>query len=835
MDQTVLSESLKIKNCLIKWLSITSFKHAREEEKSAFRKVERLSEKVIKIKSHLEFNKTCIINKLLPTYTNVNLHDDAARREEFVLEFRMNLVRRQIEELSDKLRSIEPELVTAKLDLRNACHSDLRHAALGCFLSRLEKRIEETTRISQHRKLCHLYGGHLCMKETRDSVVNLSRVILDNELREIFSMGMNYHLQSKIDHTNRKVQVEKLFEDIKNKETGKAVTIEDESSLKTDLERFGRKELTPARQPLSKRQENLIKEFNRNEDIVVRKADKSNVFVILDRDFYTDGINEILSDETKFTKINRDPTEALKKELNLLISQVRRGSQDSNMQKLSGHFDPGYIYANPKIHKRLENPPLRPIISQIGTVTYDISKHVNNIIGKYLPKQFQADSTYEFLSILRSCQNVKMLASLDVESLFSSVPVLETIDIIIKNVYDTPTVTPPPAIPRDTMRRLLEICTTLTPFRNINGELYVQKEGVSMGNPLGPTFANYYMCDLENRIFSMYPDCKPSMYVRYVDDICICVDNYHSILKLKSLFEQHSVLKFTHELETKKSMPFLDVLIQRKHQTIKTSVYTKATDYGDCLNFNSICPDRYKTGVIKSFLFRAYEVSSSWLEFHSEITRLKQLLTNNDFPMIIIDRTINNFLHIKQKNNHDNENASDRQINLFFHNQMSSNYKQDEQQLIGIINKNVHPINDLNKIKLVIYYKSKKLGSLFIKNNVHSRSKDISDRHHVVYQYSCNRVGCEAAQTYIGYTTCTIKDRFRMHTQNCSSIKKHLTTVHEIDRITTAELVKDVQVLASASDKRDLIFLEALILKEKKPPINSQMEGEDRILKVFRH
>ena len=28
---------------------------------------------------------------MLPTYTNVNLHDDAARNEEFVLEFRLNL------------------------------------------------------------------------------------------------------------------------------------------------------------------------------------------------------------------------------------------------------------------------------------------------------------------------------------------------------------------------------------------------------------------------------------------------------------------------------------------------------------------------------------------------------------------------------------------------------------------------------------------------------------------------------------------------------------------------------------------------------------------------
>ena len=34
---------------------------------------------------------------MLPTYTNVNLHDGAARNEECVLEFRLNLIKRQIE------------------------------------------------------------------------------------------------------------------------------------------------------------------------------------------------------------------------------------------------------------------------------------------------------------------------------------------------------------------------------------------------------------------------------------------------------------------------------------------------------------------------------------------------------------------------------------------------------------------------------------------------------------------------------------------------------------------------------------------------------------------
>ena len=43
---------------------------------------------------------------MLPTYTNVNLHDDAARNEEFVWEFRLNLIKWQIEEISGKLKNM---------------------------------------------------------------------------------------------------------------------------------------------------------------------------------------------------------------------------------------------------------------------------------------------------------------------------------------------------------------------------------------------------------------------------------------------------------------------------------------------------------------------------------------------------------------------------------------------------------------------------------------------------------------------------------------------------------------------------------------------------------
>ena len=92
---------------LVKWLSFIILRTATPQVKSEYRKIEKMKMKIIKLKSHRSFNETCVINKLLPTYTNVRLHDDAARQETFVLDFRLKLVERQIAEQKDDIIKTE--------------------------------------------------------------------------------------------------------------------------------------------------------------------------------------------------------------------------------------------------------------------------------------------------------------------------------------------------------------------------------------------------------------------------------------------------------------------------------------------------------------------------------------------------------------------------------------------------------------------------------------------------------------------------------------------------------------------------------------------------------
>ena len=163
-------------------------------------------------------------------------------------------------------------------------------------------------------------------------------------------------------------------------------------------------------------------------------------------------------------------------------------------------------------------------------------------------------------------------------------------------------------------------------------------------------------------------------------------------------------------------------------------------------------------------------------------------------------------------------------IKLFYKNQMTGTYKMTEKEINKIITQNVKPNSDA-KLKLFIYYKNKKLRQLFIKNN----PQKSNESHHVIYKYTCDQAQCTAAHAnYIGHTTTTLKERFKQH----SSIKKHFQSIHKRN-ITGSEMMKNVEVLCRASDKRTLSILEALMIQKLKPLINLQVGDFNRTLKMF--
>ena len=336
-----------------------------------------------------------------------------------------------------------------------------------------------------------------------------------------------------------------------------------------------------------------------------------------------------------------------------------------------------------------------------------------------------------------------------------------------------------------------------------------------MGSPLGPLYADFYMCSIENKVIPTLDDIK--MYRRYVDDsFLICTTD--KVCEIIKAFEDNSKLKFTSECENNSCISFLDVKVVRE-----SSVYRKPTNSGACLDYNSFGPDVYKRSVILSYVNRAYRLSSSWKEFDAEINEIKQILINNNYPNALVDSVIQKYLKRKMKQPIMLQFQSTRNINYFFKSQWSSAAKTEEKRLNVIISEHVKGRVEESQVKLRVYYQSKKLVNML----KHQTKRQISDEHHVVYQYQYPHSSCNGAN-YIGFTTCTLMQRCQQHVSN-GAIKQHLLSHPQVNK-GYKSILQNMKIITRFQKQKDLELAEAIIIKNQQPPLNKQDQGLTRRL-----
>ena len=241
------------------------------------------------------------------------------------------------------------------------------------------------------------------------------------------------------------------------------------------------------------------------------------------------------------------------------------------------------------------------------------------------------------------------MASFDVESLFTNVPLNETIQICIEQLYSPDRPSLPMqnglVISQHDFELMLHTAVKDVPFL-FDGKYYKQVDGVSMGSPLGPTLANAFLCHHEKSwLQDCPPEYKPIMYQRYVDDTFLLFrSREHAALFLNYLNGKHPNIRFTCDTETNGVLNFLDLNICSAGGQFTTNVYRKPTFTGLYLQADSFLPENYKLGLINTLLNRAFRLCSSWQGFHKEVEFLRNILRQNGFTMAAFDRCLTSFL-----------------------------------------------------------------------------------------------------------------------------------------------------------------------------------------------
>ena len=164
-------------------------------------------------------------------------------------------------------------------------------------------------------------------------------------------------------------------------------------------------------------------------------------------------------------------------------------------------WNPHIIWV-PKIHK--VGMPLRPIVSSIGTVSYQTAKEVAMMLKHLVGKSpHHVRNTQDFIEQIKGIHlnQDQCMMSYDTKGLFTSVPTTQATNIIKRLLEEDQELQQRSSLSVENITSLLEFCLNITYF-SFQGKYFEQLEGAAMGSSFSPIVANLYMETFELEVIT---------------------------------------------------------------------------------------------------------------------------------------------------------------------------------------------------------------------------------------------------------------------------------------------------------------------------------------------
>jgi hypothetical protein len=821
--------------------------------------------KVEKQRAGVEFIKRCLNNEKHPNFSRLNLANNELRHSKGFY----NKIRTMVseEELRYKNKLIKKFLAEIKVR-QNEIDFTIEQHEMDILLKLTKEKLEKVRQ--QQKEIHNGKLANLGIFDQRDNkfvnlnrrgpekikpvelanpVFNLSSRTLSDIEERVLNKGLKYGIKAKRVDTFELLSRFEEFADsmsylpiaestdpLKANLNSKSTFFKELQSMADEFIKLSKQ----AQDNLSDEEREALLELAKDKTIVISKADKGNAVVIQDLVDYKRKVSDLLAKGDKFSRLNENVTRLRETRLqnqlrNLhaptihdIPEEKRDPKKEYRKHRLTDEVynrilpcgsRAGVLYGLPKIHKT--GTPLRPIISAVKTYNYELAKHLDEILKPLVNTDFMLKDTYDFVNKIRQIDVNKdrYLVSFDVESLFTNVPTLETIELILDLAFTDGT-TIFNNLTRDELKKLLIVCTQESHFQ-FNGDYYDQIDGVSMGSPLGPLFANVFMSDFERKHMNRLKELGVNIWYRYVDDIFATLNNENQATAvLEYLNGQHKNIKFTIEHEERGKLPFLDTCVVRRVDKYSTNIYRKKTFTGVYLNWTSLTARRYKISLIRCLAERIWRICSEEKERLGEIEKLKVILQRNDYPLEVIERTLGKFIENKAKPAIAIEAVIDeRPTKRFFKLPYVSGKCEDFAHRMKLLVDKSFPTVEFN----VAFQAPMTIGKLFpFKDNI----KKADERSMVVYSLKCS-CGVE----YVGKTERILLHRLNEHVKNStSSCKKHVDANKHKDPKCFID-ISQVEIVDCADTGKKLKYKELLHILTRKPELNKQLGPQSKFEK----
>lgn len=405
-----------------------------------------------------------------------------------------------------------------------------------------------------------------------------------------------------------------------------------------------------------------------NKNIVIKKADKSNTVVIMNKQQYIEeGLRQLSTQY--YTEIEKPNLSIIYKPIENKLNEMfqKRKLDKQTFSYLTKTNDqnirPGRLYLLPKVHKMRENdktfPKGRPIISQIGSPTERISHYVDYFLLPIVQSQkTYIKDTKDFINKIESIKPPKncLLVTYDVTSMYTNMTFNElstAVEEALSN-FDCSMHSDIPCPETADLMFLLKCILENTIFE-FNGKYYKQTIGCPMGSPSSPEISDIRMYQITEMLVnnSEYKQ-KICFHGRFRDDGFMIYDGSENEIKrfFETANECHPLLKFTYEL-SEVSLPFLDTCVYKgtrfqDYHILDVKSYIKPTNTFQYLHRHSAHPKSVFKGFIKGECIRHVRNTSDKTQLQEELAEFRSHLLKREYKKIEIDPIINDSLALNR-------------------------------------------------------------------------------------------------------------------------------------------------------------------------------------------
>ena len=759
------------------------------------RKSERLANDYIsyasnvrRIRQQLWFNHRCKDLGLVPA--GLRLKSPLNRQEaiQIVKATCRRLVRARINDCHRRLNYYKDKLQQRLDKLRQFIPTDLLDTILT-IADRRAKKTAEQHRTKTQLKLTRLQRTKDKRRQKPDDnwVRNISSRPLDKTETQVLSYGLKHSV------TPKRIPTEAIVSSV---EAVLSRQRELSESAKDNIRSRIASTIQSASLPdsnLTKDERQALKRLKTDENIVILPADKGRVTVVMDKTDYYDKMDALVNEKQTYQVLKRDPTPALQRKLNSKLLDLKKTDaiDTQRYNRLRCRVpQPPKLYGLPKLHK--PNIPMRPIVSFCGSPTYQLSKYLTTVLKPLTDEsRHKLQSTENFIDAIKTVQvpdNYK-LVSFDVKSLFTSIPLQLALDCT-ETAINNSTIELP--LPTDDLMDLLNLCLTSTYFQ-YNGKHYKQLHGTAMGSPVSVVVAEIVMQNIEELALATYKRTLP-LWLRYVDDTFTAVhkdeiDDFHEHLN-----GQNADIQFTKEIEENGKIPFLDCLVTRDNNKLRTTIYRKPTHTDRLLDQSSYNPTSHKATTIRTLTRRAQLVCDSPDSLTDENKYLDNVFNKNNYNRDFI-----------RHNTYRNSEPNATNTNATPVTTATIPYIKGTSETIARI---LQPYNIRVAHKPIITLRQ-------LLTNVKDKDEP-SDRRGAVYKIKC----CDCQATYIGETGRNLNVRLTEHKRatrngdiNNHIAEHHLKTNHRIDW-------DSAECVTYSTDYYQRITLESWFTNLEQTPLN---------------